>query len=222
MTRRNRTTYTAALAAGALLLTSCGGGGDDTVDDEIAGAQTTAENTPEPEPSEDPTPTEPADDDRPEIDLGPDFENVYEDDLTGDPVADAALRDLRGFEDAVAEVIVTNDIGRPALRYYASGEALDTALRVLDGIIEDGLSSAGTVRYFNRSVTILEGEEAATFTQCRDSSGVDGINFVTGEILDERDPSSKPDLYAGRLELNSEGVWQTVGFEQEPDSPLCA
>ncbi|UED86113.1 hypothetical protein [Streptomyces profundus] len=210
----------AAVAAGALLLTSCGGGDDGGEDDDIAGVQTPTEDSPDPEPSEDPDPTEPTDDDRPEIDLGPDFENVYEDDTTGDPVVDAALRDLQGFEDAFAEAIVHHESDRPALRYYAAGEALDQVIRVLDGVFADGVSTVGAATYFNMSVNVLD-ESAATFSYCRDFSQVDTTDFETGEIIEEGSAGAPPSMYSGRLELDDDDVWQTVGYDYESESTGC-
>ncbi|WP_062203977.1 hypothetical protein [Streptomyces sp. NBRC 109706] len=221
MTRRNRIAYAAALAAGALLLTSCGGGGDDTVDDEIAGAQTTAEDTPEPEPSEDPAPTEPADDDRPEIDLGPDLENVYESEVSGGPEVDAIVESLQGFNDAVDEAIVSRENDRPALRYYIAGEALDRTVRILDSMYEDGHTSAGKAHYVIREVNLVD-ETSATFSYCRDYSETVTLDVNTGEIVEPAEPGAVPDLFFGRVKLNTDGVWQAVDYDLEPNAAECA
>ncbi|MDT0267930.1 hypothetical protein RM844_16745 [Streptomyces sp. DSM 44915] len=221
MARRNRIVYGAAVLASALVLTACGGDGDSGEDDEIAGVQTPTEEAPEPEPSEDPEETEeePADG-RPEIDLGPDFENVYEGEPTGDPVVDAALRDLQGFEDAYAEAIVHHESDRPAVRYYATGDALNQVIQVLDGIFAEGISNTGTARYFNMAVTPID-DVSATFSYCRDFGQVNTTDFETGEVLEEGDPTAPASQYSGRLELNDEGVWQTVGYDRVADSSEC-
>ncbi|WP_345025789.1 hypothetical protein [Streptomyces sedi] len=209
--------YGAVVAASALVLTACGGD-DSGKDDEIAGVETPSD---EPEASEDPEPTEEPDDGRPEIDLGADYENVFEGEPTGDPLVDAALRDNEGFENAVAEAIVHHDVERPALRYFVAGDALIKTLNALSNIQEGGNTSTGVVRYFDRNVTILEGEESATFSYCRDFSQVVTVDFETREVVSEEEPDAMPSFYSGRMELNEAGVWQTVAFEQESESPEC-
>ncbi|WP_147472685.1 hypothetical protein [Streptomyces triticirhizae] len=211
--------YGAVVAASALVLTACGGDGDSAEDDEIAGVQTPTEES-EPEESADPEPTEEPEDGRPEIDLGPDFENVYEDELTGDPVVDAAIGDLQGFQDAVAEAIVTHETNRPALRYFIAGEALNQVITMMDGVHEDGLTSTGTARYYNQSVNLVD-DASATFSFCRDFREVATVDFTTRELVEEADATAAPSLYTGRLELNDLGVWQTVGYDLESDSQSC-
>ncbi|KAB8161381.1 hypothetical protein FH609_027225 [Streptomyces sp. 3MP-14] len=219
MARRNGIVYGAVVAASALVLTACGGDGDSAEDDEIAGVQTPTEES-EPEQTEDPEPTEDPEAGRPEIDLGPDFENVYEVEPTGDAVVDAALLDLRGFQDAVAEAVVTHENDRPALSYYVTGEALSQVFSTLEYVFETGNSSGGTTRYYNMNVTPVD-DVSATFSFCRDFTEVYTIDLATGEVVEEADPNAVPDYYFGRLELNDAGVWQTVAYDLESGNPSC-
>ncbi|MDT0347602.1 hypothetical protein [Streptomyces litchfieldiae] len=222
MKRRTGIPLLAASAslATALLLTSCGGGDDDDETDEVQGVETGEETTEEPteEPSE--TPTEETGTERPEIDLGEDYQNVYEDTTTGEPELDAIIRDLQGFEDAYAEAIVSYESDRPALRFYMAGTALDQTIQSLDGIYEGGRSSGGTSRYYNFQVTPRE-EGAATFSYCRDYTEVYTIDFESGEVVEEADTDAPSDLYVGRVERNDDGIWQTVEYELVGEDPEC-
>ncbi|SOD65846.1 hypothetical protein SAMN06297387_12380 [Streptomyces zhaozhouensis] len=209
--------YGAVVAASALVLTACGGD-DSGEDDEIAGVQSPSE---EPEASEDPEPTEEPADDRPEIDLGPDLENVYESHVSGGDPEDAIVESIQGFNDATDEAIVSGENDRPALRYYTADEALMRTLEVLSVVYENGESSTGTTRYTIHSVSLVD-DTSATFTFCRDYRELDVTDFETGEVIEEADPNAVPDRYVGRVELNEEDVWQVVGYDFEQHSPDCA
>ncbi|MQS08712.1 hypothetical protein [Streptomyces alkaliphilus] len=219
-------TVVVGVAGAALLLTGCSSSDAGEENDPIAGAETAS-----------PEPTEEADDEangddetgnapedsieRPEIDLGDDLENIYEDEETGDPVKDAILRDSQGFQDAVAEGIVHHETDRPAVRFYIKGDALDQTVQLINTIIDRGNSSIGTTRYFNREVTVFEGGTSAAVLLCRDFSGVSTIDFESREVTKEADTEAKPALYAARVELNDQGVWQTSEYTVTSEAPEC-
>ncbi|CAL9521343.1 hypothetical protein SUDANB171_03826 [Streptomyces sp. enrichment culture] len=214
--RRTRTALIAASAATALLLTACGGSDNGDASDDIPGVDETTEEPGGPE-------DEPEDEDRagrPDIDLGSDFENIHELGGLNDPELNEVALDVQGFQDAVAEAIVSHENDRPALRYYIAGPALGATMTMLDGIYEQGLSSGGTTRYFNYSVTLL-GDGAATFSFCRDFSEVYTIDATTEEIVEEADSDAKPTLYVGRVEQNEDGVWQTVEYDPKHEANEC-
>ncbi|MFB7895823.1 hypothetical protein ACFC1B_05780 [Streptomyces xiamenensis] len=220
--RRTRTALIAASAATALLLTACGGSDNGDASNDIPGVDETTEEPggPEDEPEES-AEEEPGDGvDHPEIDFGDDYQNTYEDDYTGDPVVDAVLRANQGFNDAVDEAIIHHDYERPALGFYISGPARTATFRVLDAMVESGESSGGTSHYFNRDVKLVE-EGVATISFCRDFSQVYDKDFETGEITKEADPDAKPTLYVARMELSTEGVWQTVEYDLSREDQEC-
>jgi hypothetical protein len=216
--RRTRTALIAATAATALLLTACGGSDNGDASDDIPGVDETTQEPggPEDEPEEE----EPTDDGRPVIDFGADYENIHEIPESSDPAETAAILDVQGFNDAVDEAIATFDFERPALRHYIAGRALTATLSLFDTVREDGLSSIGSSRYFNYSVTMLD-EEAATFSFCRDYSAVVTIDFDSREVVEEAETDALPTLFAGRIELNSEGTWQTVEFDPFEEASEC-
>ncbi|MFB7763595.1 hypothetical protein [Streptomyces xiamenensis] len=215
--RRTRTALIAASAATVLLLTACGGGeGHDAGGSDVTpGADEKTGEATEPE-------AEPADDGgegRPEINLGA-LQHIYEDDFTGDPVMDAVLRDSQGFQDAVAEAVVTFAADRPSLAHYIAGDALSRTLTIVASVRENGLTSEGTVRHFNHTVTLLD-EGTATFSLCRDFSEVRTVDWETREVVEEADPDAAPTLYVGRLEKAGNDVWQTVEYETFQQAEEC-
>ncbi|MGW3295012.1 hypothetical protein ACWC9S_13650 [Streptomyces xiamenensis] len=218
--RRTRTALIAASAATALLLTACGGSDNGDASDDIPGVDETTEEPggPEDEPEDDPA--DEGREGRPEVDLGANLQHVYEDDFTGDAEVDVVLRDSQGFQDAVAEAVVSFEPDRPALRYYIAGDALSRTLTILDGVYENGFTSEGTVRHFNHSVTLLN-EDAATFSICRDFSEVRTVDWESGEIVEDADPDAAPTLYVGRLEKADNDVWQTVEYETIQGADEC-
>ncbi|NJQ05797.1 hypothetical protein [Streptomyces lonarensis] len=214
-----------AVVCTALLIGACGGGDDDSADDPIPGADQSAtendgeDNTDTEAPEED-TADDDTDSDRPEIDLGDDFENIYEDDETGDETTDAILRDSRGYFDAVDAAIIHQDTEHPALSYYITGDALVASVDLVSTIVGKGESASGTARIFNRSVEVFD-EETAAVSFCRDFSEVDDIDHDSGDIATPADPSAKPTLYVTRVELNDVGVWQTIEYRGERGASEC-
>jgi hypothetical protein len=76
------------------------------------------------------------------------------------------------------------------------------------------------VRYFNREVDVLD-EESAIVTYCRDFSGTYDADADTGEIVSEADPGADPTFYTERVEINDDGVWQTVLYGTEQEAAEC-
>ncbi|MCK1812808.1 hypothetical protein MTQ13_00685 [Streptomyces sp. XM4011] len=218
--RRTRTALIAASAATALLLTACGGSDSGGGSDDIPGVDETTDEPAAPEDDADEEPVDEGREGRPEIDLGSDYENIYEDEFTGDPVVDEILLDNQGFNDAVDEAIITFDNERPALRYYIADQALYDTLNLLDNIYESGNTSGGASRYFNRSVTLRE-EGVATIGFCRDFSQVYDVDFETGEITKDADTDAKPSRYVARMQKNDDGVWQTMEYELFREDAEC-
>ncbi|NJQ16886.1 hypothetical protein [Streptomyces bohaiensis] len=223
--RVRRTTATvSAVVCAALVLGACGGGDDDSTDDAIPGVdQSEAENDDEDD-TDTEAPEEDADDDadadRPEIDLGDDFENVYEDDETGDEVKDAILRDSRGYFDAVDAAINHQDTEYPALNYYIAGDALVSSIKLIGSMVDSGTVQTGQARIFGRDVTVFE-DGAAAVSFCRDFSEVTDVDHATGEVTSAADASAEATIYYTRVELNDQGVWQTVEERGERGAAEC-
>ncbi|WP_338320627.1 hypothetical protein [Streptomyces lonarensis] len=215
-----------AVVCTALLIGACGGGDDSSTDDPIPGADQSAtendgeDNTDTEAPEED-TADDDTDSDRPEIDLGDDFENIYEDDETGDETTDAILRDSRGYFDAVDAAINHQDTEHPALSFYITGEALTSSVDLVGRLIDSGTAQVGSARLFNRNVVVYD-DRSASVSFCRDFSQVTDVDNATGETKSPADASAKPSLYTTRLELNDAGVWQTESHRIEGEASECS
>ncbi|AKG43080.1 lipoprotein [Streptomyces xiamenensis] len=218
--RRTRTALIAASAATALLLTACGGSDNGDASNDIPGVDETTEEPGGPEDEPEDPPADEGREGRPDIDLGGNYENVYADEFTGDPAIDEILLDNQGFQDAVAEAIVSYDNERPSLRYYVADQALYSTLDLLENVYQTGNSSAGVATYFNRNVTLRE-EGIATISFCRDFSDIYTIDFETGETVEEAEPGSPASRYVARMQQNDEGVWQTVEYELFREDAEC-
>ncbi|MCE7082158.1 hypothetical protein [Streptomyces sp. ST2-7A] len=219
-------TVVAGVAGAALLLTGCSSSDTGEENDPIAGAETAPAEPVEEEADDeanggDEAAEEPEDSiERPEIDLGDDLENVYEDKETGDPVKDAILRDSQGFQDAVAEGLVHHETNRPAMTFYLTGEALANSVQLVQSAIDQGLSSTGTSMYFGYEVTMYDDSSAGVLF-CRDFRDVATIDAETGEVVEEANASAKASQYVTRVELNDGGVWQTTEYHFYREAEEC-
>ncbi|MEO3755965.1 hypothetical protein [Streptomyces sp. B6B3] len=210
MTGRIRIGIAAVAAASALLLSACGGG-DDGAEDEIEGVE---ENTDAGgEESAEPSPSASEDDgiDRPEIELPDDVNNVFEEVDTDDPVELAVLADHERRIESLDEALTSGDMNRPALGFYSTGQALESAVDWIEPAVTNGYSWKGTVRYYDREVSVSNATEA-TVNYCVDETDIEGIYRETGEPRDEGgDEDATGHLfYNTRLEKNDQGVWQTT------------
>ncbi|MGP4113873.1 hypothetical protein ACTWP5_23555 [Streptomyces sp. 4N509B] len=222
----HRRPIAAGLLSAALLLTgatACSSDDSDSGDDAIDGAQSPGEETPN-ESTQEPTESEsqPPDDgiDRPELVLPANLELIIEEVETGDPVVEAILYDHEQRIAADYAAMTAQDTQHEAISFYYEGEAQARILDVLETIIDDNIVSAGTVRYFNREVNLLN-ETAAIVTFCRDYSETYDADADTGEIINEAEPSALPTYYTERVEINEDGVWEAVEFGTEQEDSAC-
>ncbi|GAB3129049.1 hypothetical protein GCM10027160_55010 [Streptomyces calidiresistens] len=225
MKRRLAGSAVAGLVAASLLVTACSSdadGGDDGAAAPIEGADGAGEASGEPEPEEptgDPTPEDDGID-RPEIRVADDLEMVFEEPETDDPVEKGALLDNEWQIRALYEVITTHDSENSSLSFYTDGDALLQDLDLIQRAIDQGISSAGRMRYFNRVAEVTDGD-AALISYCRDFTEVYTKKLATGEVVQEADPDALPTHYTSRLELGDNGVWKTVDMSFDLESPEC-
>ncbi|MFX4293942.1 hypothetical protein [Streptomyces bohaiensis] len=212
-----------AAATAGLLLTSCSSG-DSEPDDDIAGVQS-------PSPSEDDEGSEESEDadaeadtdapddgiDRPEIELPDDMTKEFEDVDTDDPDERAVLADQERFVAAVDGAVAEGEAG-PALDFYASGDAYISAVELVERYADMGYRIGGPIRYYNRDVTLREGD-TATSSSCVDFSRSYSVNLETGE---EDPQSDEQGLYTLSHELNDVGTWRVVGWAVTAGGESCA
>ncbi|MDQ0295300.1 hypothetical protein ACIPPN_04860 [Streptomyces diastaticus] len=208
----------AALAASAvLLLTACGGEDKSGDDDRIAGAGGGAETSAAADANSSPEA------ERPTVKLPKDMRNVFEGGGSGDPVEEAVLRDGEGRVNSLDEAIHTRSLERPAFGFYNTGEAARGAAVWVQGFYDDGITWTGTVRYYDRKVTV-EGKkkDKAVLSYCSDESKAYNKDLKTGKTSGEvENPVDSLVFYTTKLAKNDKGVWQTTDVYSKRGASQC-
>ncbi|MGX1781087.1 hypothetical protein ACWIGF_07915 [Streptomyces diastaticus] len=215
--RRSLPAVPLAVAA-VLSLSACGGGGEKSAeDDRIAGADGGGSTSAAPGPSASPEVKRPA------IKLPKDMKNVFEGGGTGDPVVEAVLRDSEGRINSLDEAIHTRSLERPAFGFYNTGDAARGAAVWVQGFYDDKITWTGTVRYYDRKVTV-EGrkKDKATLSYCADESKAFNKELKSGKVSDAVDGSGDSLVfYRTRLVKNDKGVWQTTDVYSKRGTSPC-
>jgi hypothetical protein len=213
--RRTLPAATALAATAALLLTACGGGGDSSKgNDKIAGADT-GKST-----SASPSASASASTDRPKIELPTGDTLTFSPEQAGDPVKDAILKDNAELVRAIDAAIGAQNPRLPALEYYTEGEGAVTAQQWVQSFKDAGLTVTGTVRYFDRQVSV-ESKSTASLTYCGDESK--GYNKVikTGEVKKTKATKNSYVSYGVQVEKNSKGIWEMVKIVSARGADRC-
>ncbi|MFI0897037.1 hypothetical protein [Streptomyces sp. NPDC020983] len=209
---------TCVAVSAALALSACGGSkkSDDKIKDQGTDVSTSA-----PAPtttSAAPSPTAPGVK-RPVITLPSDAKDVFEDEHTGDPVKDAVLADNAGYVLATDEGIfkgkTTENLG-----FYATEKGLANAITYVQGVHAKGLVWTGTVRFFDRKVT-MEGTGDASVVYCSDESKAFPKHVKTGKVDNVATTSESYVLYSTHAKKNAQGVWQTTDIVSDRGSKQC-
>jgi len=201
---------TCVTVSAVLLLTACGG--DSKNDgDKITDVSTGKAPSSAPAPttaSASPTATGVG---RPTITLPADVKDVFEGGTTGDAVKDAILADNQGFVMAIDDGVVKGSGTTDALVFYSSGKGLTNSITYIKGFVDKGITLSGTVRYFDRKVTLLSDGHAALL-YCSDESNAFPKSRKTGKVdksSSSGDKSRHYVFYNTDLKKNADGVWQT-------------
>ncbi|WP_432094278.1 hypothetical protein [Streptomyces sp. bgisy100] len=213
MSRRSLPAAAALAAAGTLLLTACGGGDTKTEEqDRIAGAQDTKKQN-------SPSPRTPAPG-RPKIELPEDVKLTFTPEKTGDATKDAVLADSAERIRAVDAAITGTDPKYRGLNYYSTGRALQAGADWVQQFKKAKQSMTGTIRYFDRKVTI-KNSETASLIYCADESKGYSKDLKTGkpEVTPVTDKSFV--VYNTTLEKNGAGVWQTSRIISQRGASQC-
>ncbi|MBM7171401.1 hypothetical protein JQK87_23940 [Streptomyces sp. G44] len=223
MNRRPTLLAAAAFTAAAVLsLSACGGGDGESKDNEknekIAGADTDSggeRRTPSPKTSEDDGI------DRPRIRLPKDVKNVFEGGVTGDPEKDAVLADNKRWVDSLIEAVTVDAQDHPALKFYATGDALVSSAEYIQGFRDKNKSFVGTIRYYDRKVTFLK-EGVAAVTYCKDGTKTYPKDLKTGKVDRSIEGSASDYAFVNtRVTKNGKGVWQTDSITSTTGSKKC-
>ncbi|MET7381108.1 hypothetical protein ABZT08_20190 [Streptomyces sp. NPDC005526] len=214
MTRRTRLLSTAvAGTTAALLLAGCGGSDSDSKgNDKIAGADTGK--------SASASPTASAAAGRPKIELPSDVNLTFTPDKTGDAVKDAVLADNAELIKALNAAIVAQNPRFPALEYYTEGEGAVEAQKWVKSFKDVGWTVTGTVRYFDRKVSLESGNKAS-LTYCGDESKGYSKVIKTNEIKKTKVTKDSYVAYGVQVQKNDEGVWELVKIASTRGAGRC-
>ncbi|AYG81192.1 hypothetical protein DWB77_03334 [Streptomyces hundungensis] len=216
MNRRALPAVAALTATVALLLTACGSNDKPKDSDKIAGADQSAK----PSASASPSASAPAGVERPKIELPADLTMTFEPANTGDPVKEAVLSDGAERMRAVNVAITGGDPKYAALNYYNSGKALEAASAWVEKFKKAGLSMTGSLRYYDRQVTLNQ-DKSASLNFCADESKGYSKDIKTGKAKVTTPSKNDFILYSTRLEKNSAGVWQTTRIVSTAGAEKC-
>ncbi|MFD3586463.1 hypothetical protein [Streptomyces sp. NPDC058683] len=213
---RPLTTATAGVTA-ALLLAGCGGGDGAESNDKGASTGTSASVSAGASASISASPTESG---RPKIELPAEDTLTFAPERDSDPVKDAILKDNAEFVRALDMAIVARNPRLPALEYYTEGEGAAAAQQWVQSFVDGGLTVTGTVRYYDRQVTV-ESRTKASLTYCGDESK--GFNKVvkTGEVQKTKPNKDSYVAYGVQVEKNGTGVWELMKIVSTRGADKC-
>ncbi|MFF8946512.1 hypothetical protein ACF1A5_30430 [Streptomyces sp. NPDC014864] len=209
---RHLTPAVAATTA-ALLLAGCGGGGSGSKGGGGAAGVDTGK-------SASASPSASATGGRPRIELPSDVKLTFTPDKTGDAVKDAVLADNAELIRALNAAIVAQNPRFPALEYYAEGEGAVEAQEWVKSFKDVGWTVTGTVRYFDRKVSLESGNKAS-LTYCGDESKGYSKVIKTNEIKQTKVTKDSYVAYGVQVQKNDEGVWELVKIASTRGADRC-
>ncbi|MFF6916058.1 hypothetical protein [Streptomyces sp. NPDC012466] len=212
-----RPTLLAALtltAAAALTLSACGSDDSSKDKDKIAGVDAGGAKAASPSESASQAAG------RPKIKLPSDLTMNFEGGKTGDAVKDAVLADNAERMRSVNAAIAGTDPKADAMNFYNTGRALEAAAVWVEKFKKANLGITGTIRYYDRTVT-LAGNKTATVLFCADESKGYAKDLKTNKPKVTAPSDEDFILYNTRLEKNSDGVWRTTRIVSTAGAKQC-
>jgi len=213
--RRTLPAAAALAATAALLLTACGGGDDKSkANDKIAGADTESPTASSPSTSAS------SEAGRPKIALSADNTITFTPEHVGDPGQDTILKDNAEFIRALNAAITAQNPRLPALEYYTEGEGAASAQQWVQSFKDAGLTVTGSVRYFDRQVSV-ESKNTASLTYCGDESKGYTKVVKTNKVKKTKADKNSYVSYGVKVEKNAKGVWETVKIVSVRGAAKC-
>ena len=206
---------TCVTTSAVLMLSACGGSGSKDSDKIQSDASDSPSAT---SPSTSPSATPAAG--RPTITFPADAKDVFEDEHTGDATKDAILADNAQWVESLDDAIFRGTTGTQALGFYATGMGVDKSITYVHGFLSKNYTWQGTVRFFDRKVTLLSPGTAAVI-YCSDESKGFLKNRKTGKIDNTPTTADSYVLYNTQLKKNTQGVWQTDNMLSDRGAKQC-
>jgi hypothetical protein len=208
---------TCVTTSAVLMLSACGGSGSkgsDTIQSDTSDSPSATS------PSASPSATAPSAAGRPTITFPADAKDVFEDQHTGDATKDAVLADNAQWVESLDDAIFRGTTGTQALGFYATGMGVDKSVTYVHGFLSKNYTWQGTVRFFDRKVTLLSSGTAAVI-YCSDESKGFLKDRKTGKIDNTPTTADSYVLYNTQLKKNAQGVWQTDNMLSDRGAKQC-
>ncbi len=199
MRQRTWPRATALLLTAGLSLTACG---SDSGSGDIKGTH------------KDPTPSQSsAGGDRPKFET-PGFTMQFDGWTDSDPTKQAILNDGKERERSLHSALL-QDKELDSLKFHSKGAGLYMGKHWVTQFRDENQTLTGKSRYYDPEVK-LDGKKSAELKYCNDTSKGFTKDLKTKKV--DRQPASADDyiLYEHKLELNKQGVWQTVDTTEKP------
>lgn len=126
---------------------------------------------------------------RPTITFPADAKDVFEDQHTGDTTKETILADKVKWIESLDDAIFRGTTGTQALGFYATGMGLDKSVTYAQGFLSKKYTWQGTVRFFDRKVTLLSSGTAAVIHCSDESKGF--LKDRTETVWGEASPSEE-------------------------------
>jgi hypothetical protein len=157
---------------------------------------------------------------RPTITFPADAEDVFEDQHTGDATKDAILADNAEWVKSLDDAIFRGSTGTAALGFYATGMGVDKSVTYVQDFLGKNYTWQGTVRFFDRKVTLLSADTASVI-YCSDESKGSLKDRTTGKVDTSPATADSYVLYNTQLKKNAQGVWQTDNMLYDRGATEC-
>ncbi|MFF7769254.1 hypothetical protein ACFZC7_22455 [Streptomyces massasporeus] len=145
---------------------------------------------------------------------------VFEDQRTGDATKDTILADNERTVSTVWRAMAYGDMKKSGMALYYTDNALVGVYQYAKRAIDKKTSWAGTLRYYDRQVTLFD-KESAALTYCVDESKADLKNRETNKLQGTKTTPNSYVFYNLGLKKNEDGVWQTWDLSEDRGSQKC-
>jgi len=137
-----------------------------------------------------------------------------------DAVKDAVLADNARSVSSVDQAMASGDLKSSGMAFYYTDTALTGVYEYAKNAIDENISWTGTVRYFDREVTVFSKTSAAV-TYCVDESQSNLKNSKTNKVQKTDTSADSYVYYNTGVKKNKDGVWQIWSLTEDRGSQKC-